>query len=87
MDKQLEVVEHKGKVTLRQKIGTGVAVATTYALANTAHAAGSLDAVGTAMTGEIDGGKAILITVFSAAAVVIGLMIGWRYLKRGGNSA
>lgn len=71
-----------------RQIGAAVAATTTYALATVpAHAESSLTSVGAAFTGELDGAKAVIITILSAAAIVLGLLVGWRYMKRGGNSA
>lgn len=85
---QVQVVEKNGKVTLLNRAGTALAVGTTYALtAVPAHAESSLSAVGASFTGELEGAKAVIITILSAAAIVLGLLVGWRYMKRGGNSA
>ena len=76
------------KLLLLNRAGTALAVGTTYALtAVPAHAESSLSAVGASFTGELDGAKAVIITILSAAAIVLGLLVGWRYMKRGGNSA
>lgn len=88
MDNKPVVVEKNGKVTLLNRAGTAIAVGTTYALTTVpAHAESSLSGVGAAFTGELDGAKAVIITILSAAAIVLGLLVGWRYMKRGGNSA
>lgn len=88
MDNQVEVVEKNGKVSLRTRAGTALAVGTTYALtAVPAHAESSLSSVGAAFTGELEGAKAVIITILSAAAIVLGLLVGWRYMKRGGSAA
>ena len=60
-------------------------IATGTALAIHANAASSIDATG--LTGEIDGGKATIIALFGTALVILGIFAGWRYLKRGANSA
>lgn len=91
MQNQNEVVVAK-KTTLSDKVNNkvlgAVALGTTYAMtAVPAHAESALTAVGASMTSEIDGAKSIVISLFTAAAVVLALFVGWKYLKRGGNSA
>lgn len=93
--KEIEVVNGVApnqKTTLSDKVNNkvlgAVALGTTYAMtAAPAHAESALTAVGASMTGEIDGAKSIVISLFTAAAVVLALFVGWKYLKRGGNSA
>lgn len=89
MEKTVFVVEKKSLFDkVNNKVLGAVAVVTTYVLtAVPAHAASSLSAVGTSFTDELDGAKAVIITILSAAAIVLGLLVGWRYMKRGGNSA
>lgn len=84
--KQVVIVEQQ-PTKKYGKLGAAVAAVTAYAVTAPAYAAGSLDAVAASLTGEIDGAKATLITLFTAAAVVLGLFVGWRYLRRGANSA
>lgn len=91
MENQNQVVVAK-KTTLSDKVNNkvlgAVALGTTYAMtAAPAHAESALTAVGASMTSEIDGAKSIVISLFTAAAVVLALFVGWKYLKRGGNSA
>lgn len=50
-----------------------------------ANAASSIDATG--LTAEIDGGKTTIIVLFGTALVILGIFAGWKYLKRGANSA
>lgn len=90
MDNQTVLVVEKKSLSdkVNNKVLGAVAVGTTYALtAVPAHAESSLSTVGAAFTGELDGAKAVIITILSAAAIVLGLLVGWRYMKRGGNSA
>ncbi len=89
MENQVVVVEKKSlSDKVNNKVLGAVAVGTTYVLtAVPAHAASSLSTVGTAFTDELDGAKAVIITILSGAAIVLGLLVGWRYMKRGGNSA
>lgn len=68
------------------KLKNAVAVGVISAMATTSAFAGELDAVTAGFTAEIDGAKAVMITLFTAAAVIIGMIIGWKMLKRGANA-
>jgi len=84
---EITVKEKQGVLTLRNvsKYGLGATIGGAMALAPTVHAASSIDATG--LTAEIDGSKATVITLFGAGLVLLGIFAGWRYLKRGANSA
>lgn len=84
---QLAVQEKRGVLTLRNvsTYGLGATVGGALALAPSVHAASSIDASG--LTAEIDGSKATVITLFGAGLIILGIFAGWRYLKRGANSA
>jgi hypothetical protein len=73
------------KPTLTTRFKQAAVIATGTALAIHANAASSIDATG--LTGEIDGGKATIVALFGTALVILGIFAGWRYLKRGANSA
>ena len=73
------------KPTFATRFKQAAVIATGTALAIHANAASSIDATG--LTGEIDGGKATIIALFGTALVILGIFAGWRYLKRGANSA
>lgn len=73
------------KPTLSTRFKQAFVIATGTALAIHANAASSIDSTG--LTGEIDGGKATIIALFGTALVILGIFAGWRYLKRGANSA
>ena len=73
------------KPTLLTCLKLAFVIAAGTALAAHASAASSIDATG--LTGEIDGGKATIIALFGTALVILGIFAGWRYLKRGANSA
>ena len=73
------------KPTLSTRFKQAFVIAAGTALAAHASAASSIDATG--LTGEIDGGKATIISLFGTALVILGIFAGWRYLKRGANSA
>lgn len=74
------------KPTLKEAVKYGVATAIVVGSMQVANAA-EIDAVAVGLTDEISGGKAVIITLFTAGAVLLGLFAGWRYLKRGANSA
>ena len=79
------VIELVRKPTLTTRLKQASVIAAGTALAVHANAASSIDAAG--LTGEIDGAKATVITLFGAGLVLLGIFAGWRYLKRGANSA
>ena len=87
----LIVIEKRGALqlvhrpTFTTRLKQAVVIATGTALAIHANAASSIDATG--LTDEIDGGKATIIALFGTALVILGIFAGWRYLKRGANSA
>lgn len=82
MENQIELVR---KPTFKTRVSQAFVLATGYVLATYASAASSIDATG--LTEEIEGGKATIITLFGAGLVILGIFAGWRYLKRGANSA
>ena len=84
MEKQ-NVIQLVRKPTLLTRLKQAFVIAVGTALAAHASAASSIDATG--LTGEIDGGKATIIALFGTALVILGIFAGWRYLKRGANSA
>ena len=84
MEKQ-NVIQLVLKPTLSTRLNQASVIAVGTALAAHASAASSIDATG--LTGEIDGGKATIIALFGTALVILGIFAGWRYLKRGANSA
>lgn len=88
---KLTIVEKRGALqlvhrpTLATRIKQGAVIATGTALAIHANAASSIDATG--LTDELDGAKLIVVGLFGAALVILGVFAGWRYLRRGANSA
>ena len=84
MEKQ-NVIQLVRKPTITTLFKQAAVIAIGTALAIHANAASSIDATG--LTGEIDGGKATIIALFGTALVILGIFAGWRYLKRGANSA
>ena len=83
--------EKNGVVTLHSRpsfatrLNQAAILATGFVLVAHANAASSIDATG--LTAEIDGGKATIIALFGTALVILGIFAGWKYLKRGANSA
>lgn len=57
----------------------------TFAFANVVFAASSISTTG--LTDEISGAKESLIALFGAGLVILGIIAGWRYIKKGVNSA
>jgi hypothetical protein len=84
---EILVAEKRGVLTLRNvsTYGLGATIGGAMALAPSVHAASSIDATG--LTAEIDGGKTTIIALFGTALVILGIFAGWKYLKRGANSA
>ncbi|EHU1489680.1 major capsid protein [Acinetobacter baumannii] len=88
---KLIVIEKRGalqlvhKPTLAARIKQALIIATGTALALHANAASSIDSTG--LTGEIEGAKEIVTGLFGVGLIVLGIFAGWRYLKRGANSA
>lgn len=60
------------------KVGTG---ATALVASGAAFASGG-GSPGSAIAGELSGGKADVMLVIAAAAVIIGVLILWSYIKR-----
>lgn len=81
----LAPVVYRPRMTLRQKVGSLAAGATTFVLAAPAHAGVTTDLVATFKT-EVDTLKADNLVMWGiAGAVLIGFAI-WRYAKRGINT-
>ncbi|NWK53953.1 hypothetical protein HYG89_15760 [Acinetobacter sp. SwsAc5] len=87
---KLTVIEKRGasslvqRTTIITRIKQGAIIATGTALAFHANAS-SIDSTG--LTDEISGAKDVVLGLFGIALVVLGVFAGWRYLKRGANSA
>ncbi|WP_336163525.1 major capsid protein [Acinetobacter ursingii] len=78
-------IELVRKPTMKNRLTQASLLAMGYALSVYASAASSIDATG--LTEEIDGSKATVIALFGAGLIILGIFAGWRYLKRGANSA
>ena len=61
------------------KVSTG---ATALVASGAAFAGGGGGSPGSAIAGELSGGKADVMLVIAAAAVIIGVLILWSYIKR-----
>jgi|GEM_PF-3323542 len=64
--------------------GTKIAAGTTALVAS--GAALAQDGLGSAIAGEVSGGKAEMGLVFAAVAVLIGALLVWAYVKRSAGS-
>ena len=88
---KLTIIEKRGAVqlvqrrTLTTRIKQAAIVGIGTALALHANAASSISAEG--LTSEIEGAKEIVVGLFGVGLIVLGIFAGWRYLKRGANSA
>lgn len=71
----------------RGRFAAGTAATTGLILAGAAHADSALSPVGTAITGEITGSQAIIISILIAAATITAIIIGYRKLNKGANAA
>lgn len=81
---QVQVVTSKTPLSTRFK-QAGI-VAATVAASNYALAEGSsIDTSG--LTGELTGAKTVVLSLFALGMVLLGIYAGYRYLKRGANSA
>lgn len=86
MDKQKEVVLATQKPTLKEAVKYGVATAIVAGSMQLANAA-EITQIGAGVSDEISGSKALIIQLFTAGAILLGIFAGYRYLKRGANSA
>ena len=90
MDKQNEFLVQTQKEplnpTFKDAVKYGVATAVVAGSMQMANAA-EITAIGSGLTDEIEGGKTLIIALFTAGAVLLGIFAGFRYLKRGANSA
>lgn len=46
-----------------------------------------IETIGAGLTSEVTASKAIILTLFGIGATVLALFAGYRYMKRGANSA
>lgn len=88
METQKEVaVYEQPKVGNYQLLKSAVAVAVLMAVTVPTAYAAEITTIGAGASEEINAGKALMIALFAAAAVILGVLAGWRYFKRGINSA
>ena len=92
---QVEVVENKGAVALqthksgrfRKAVAYGMAAALPL-VTSAAFAEGEgITSIGAGLNTEIEASKAVILALFGIGATVLALFAGYRYMKRGANSA
>ena len=90
MDKQENAVvvsaQNQQNPTFKEAVKYGVATAIVVGSMSVANAA-EIDAIGGALSDEMDAVTTIVIGLFTLGAVLLGLFAGYRYLKRGASSA
>lgn len=90
MDKQNEVLAQTQKQptnpTLKEAVKYGVATAVVAGSMQMANAA-EIDTIGASLSTEITSVKTIVVGLFTLGAVLLGLFAGYKYLKKGANSA
>lgn len=79
------VVEQKKKVSPASWVAVASAFAVTAAMPVASNAA--LAEIGADLTTELDAGKLIIIAVMTLGATLLAMFAGYRYMKRGANSA
>lgn len=57
------------------------------ALAPMASQAAELTAIGAELDSELDAGKLIIVAIMTLGATLLAMFAGYRYMKRGANSA
>ncbi|WP_411350712.1 hypothetical protein [Moraxella lincolnii] len=86
MTTQNQAVSVQPQKRINEAVKFGVATAVTSLAVSSANAA-EITTIAEGLSEEISGVKAIVISLFTAAAVLLGIFAGFRYLKRGANSA
>lgn len=71
---------HRAKTTARNLVGKASAAGTALMASGAAFAGGS--SPGSAIAGELSGGKADVMLVVGAAAIILGALIVWGYVKK-----
>lgn len=80
-------VKQKENTSLTTKLALAVTAASVAMLPAVSFAAGEITTIGEGLTAEIDASKAIVVAIFGAGALLLALFAGYRYMKRGANSA
>jgi len=75
----------KALTNLRNAAFVGGVSAMTALASVGAHADDTIDVSG--LTGQLTSAKATVLLLFAAGLIVLGIFAGYRYLKRGANSA
>lgn len=86
MTTQNQAVSVQPQKRINEAVKFGVATAVTSLAVSSANAA-EITTIAEGLSEEITGVKSIVISLFTAAAVLLGIFAGFRYLKRGANSA
>lgn len=86
MTTQNQAVSVQPQKRINEAVKFGVATAVTSLAVSSANAA-EITTIAEGLSEEITGVKSIVISMFTAAAVLLGIFAGFRYLKRGANSA
>lgn len=78
-------VQQEKRLSLSSAITYAVAIAVSF-FSISAYSA-EIDTIGAGLSTEMDGVKALVISLFTLGAILLGLFAGYKYLKRGANSA
>lgn len=81
----VETSQNQQKNRFKQALKIGTATALVAIGTQSAHA--DIQTIGAGLTGQIDAGKAIIVGLMTAGAILLGIFAGYRYLKKGANSA
>lgn len=79
------VEQKKSKVNAASWVAVASALAITAAMPVASNAA--LAEIGADLTSELDAGKLIIVAVMTLGATLLAMFAGYRYMKRGANSA
>lgn len=73
----------------KTKVVTAVTLAPAllFTQAASASEAPDISAIAAGLTAQIDGAQTAITALFTAGLVILGLFLGFRYLKRGANAA
>lgn len=83
--KEVSTVEKKQYNAFEKAIA--FAVVSSALVASPAFAEGGISTIGAGLNTEVEASKAIVLALFGIGATVLALFAGYRYMKRGANSA
>ena len=83
--KEVATVEKKQYNAFEKAIA--FAVISSALVASPAFAEGDISTIGAGLNTEVEASKAIVLALFGIGATVLALFAGYRYMKRGANSA